>query len=242
MSRLYPNDPEVLYHNGKIFGNFAFLAITKLAQVAPNSVWAHQAAAEAYESQDSYNDAITEYRQVLAIDPQRPGIHYRLGRVLLARSRENNSAGDRDTAFKEFDQELQLDPLNASAAYEIGEVHRNAGEFEDAQKYFEQALKNYPDFEEAQLGLAAVLMYRGKPASALIHLQKAIALNPGNEVSWYRLSQVERSLGDAAGAQSAIAKFQELHGKKPAQEETGKPLFASTDEVTKQTLDPSASQ
>ncbi len=242
MSRLYPEDPEVLYHNGKIFGNFAFLSIQKLSQVAPDSVWTHQAAAEAYESQSSYNAAIGEYRQVLAIEPQRPGVHYRLGRTLLARSRETSSAEDRGAAVKEFEQELKIDPLNASAAYEIGETHRNAGEFGDAQNFFELALKNYSDFEEAHLGLAAVLAYVGRPASALPHLQKAISLNPDNEVSWYRLSQIERSLGNMAEAQRAVAKFQQLHQHKtPQQAEAGKPLF-STDAITKQTLDADAPQ
>ena len=52
------------------------------------------AAAEAYESQGSYNLAISEYRQVLALEPERPGIHYRLGRTLLARSFQVTSAQD----------------------------------------------------------------------------------------------------------------------------------------------------
>jgi tetratricopeptide (TPR) repeat protein len=46
LDRLYPNDPEVLYHNAKIFGNVAFLSVQKLARIAPNSVWRHQAAGE----------------------------------------------------------------------------------------------------------------------------------------------------------------------------------------------------
>jgi len=242
LSRLYPTDPEVLYHNGKIFGNFAFLSIQKLSRAAPESVWTHQAAAEAYESQSSYNSAITEYRQVLAIQPQRPGVHYRLGRTLLARSRETSSVEDRGAAIEEFEQELKIDPLNASAAYEIGEVHRNAGEFENAQKYFERALENYPDFEEAHMGLAAILTHSGKPQLALPHLQKAISLNPDNEVSWYRLSRVERSLGNMAEAQRALAKFQQLHQHNTVEPaEASKPLF-SADEVTKQTLDSDAAQ
>ncbi len=240
LNRLYPDDPEVLYHNGRIFGNFAFLSMEKLARVAPDSVWTHQAAAEAYESQGSYDSAISEYRQVLAVDPQRPGVHYRLGRTLLGKAQESRSTQDREAAIKEFEQELQLDPLNASAAYEIAELHRNAGEFEDAEKYFNLALKNYPDFEEAHLGLAAVLIEVGKPASALPHLQKAISLNSDNEVSWYRLSRAERSLGNEAKAQKAVAKFKELHERKEPQ--ATKPMFSSTEEVTKQTLDPDATQ
>src|SRR5262249_640482 len=135
LNRLYPDDPEVLYHTGKIYGNSAFLNMQKLAQVAPSSVWRHQALAEAYESQGSYDAAIGEYRQVLAQDPNRVGIHYRLGRTLLSRSRNTTSEGDAAEALKEFQQELAVDPSNANAAYEIADADRNAGQLEEAQKF-----------------------------------------------------------------------------------------------------------
>lgn len=83
--------------------------------------------------------AISEHRQVLSVNPRWPGIHYPLGRALLARSRQNNMPDDVAAASKEFEQELQLEPGNANAAYELGEIHRNVGEMEQAQKVFEQA-------------------------------------------------------------------------------------------------------
>lgn len=241
LNRLYPDDPEVLYHTGKVYGNFAFLTMQKLAQVAPESVWRHQTLAEADESQGSYDAAITEYRQVLALDPRRPGIHYRLGRTLLARARETTSAEDLAGAQKEFEQELALDSLNGNAAYEMAEARRNGGQFEEAQKLFEQALNSHPDFEEAQLGLASVLMSQQKPQQALPHLQKAIELNQENEVSWYRLSQVQRSLGKSKEAQDAFAKYQQLHQQKASLDEAGK-RFLSPGEVTRQQLDSNAPQ
>jgi len=243
MSKLYPNDPEVLFHNGTIFGNYAFLSMQTLFRVAPDSVWSHQAAASTYESQGAYESAIGEYRQVLSIDPRRAGIHYRLGRTFLARSRSTNSAEDRKAAANEFHEELKLDPLNASSAYELGEMDRSAGDLEGAQKYFELALKNYPDFEEAHLGIAGVLASEGKSDAALLHLQKAISLDPENEVSWYRLALAERSTGKTEEAQKALAKFHQLHNQKPVgQTEAGNPALASPEEVTKQTLDTNADQ
>jgi tetratricopeptide (TPR) repeat protein len=241
LNRLYPDDPEVLYHTGKVYGNYAFLTMQKLAQVAPASVWRHQTLAEADESQGSYEAAITEYRQVLALDPRRPGIHYRLGRTLLARARETTSAEDLASAQREFEQELALDPLNGNAAYEMAEARRNGGQFEEAQKLFEQALNSHPDFEEAQLGLASVLMSQQKPQQALPHLQKAIELNQENEVSWYRLSQVQRSLGNSKEAQNAFTKYQQLHQQKASLDEAGK-RFLSPSEVTRQQLDSNAPQ
>ena len=239
LNRLYPSDPEVLYHTGRIFGNFAFLSMQQLAQVAPASVWRHQAEAEAYESQGSNDAAISEYRQILSVDPRRPGIHYRLGRTLLARSQQSNTPDDMAAASKEFEQELALEPANASAAYELGEIHRNAGEFDAAQKFFEQALQHYPDFAEAHLGLAAVLMSTRKPELALPHLQKTVTLKAGNEVAWYRLSQVQGVLGNDAEQKRAFTEFQRLRTQKSSQQEAGKQIF-SPEEVTQQQLDPNA--
>jgi tetratricopeptide (TPR) repeat protein len=241
LNRLYTDDPEVLYHTGKIFGNFAFLTMQRLAQVAPASVWRHQTEAEAYESQGSNDAAISEYRQVLSVDPRRPGIHYRIGRTLLARSRQSSAPDDVAAAAKEFEQELQLEPGNANAAYELAEIHRNAGEFDEAQKLFEQALQHYTDFEEAHLGLAAVLISQQKAEQALPHLQKATALNDGNEVAWYRLSQVERMLGHEAEQRKAFAKFQQLRKQESNEQEAGKQIF-SPEEVTRQKLDATAPQ
>jgi predicted Zn-dependent protease len=239
LDRLYPNDPEVLYHTGKIYGNFAFLTMQKLAQVAPGSIWRHQAEAEADESQGANDAALSEYRQVLALDPHHTGIHYRMGRTLLARASQSNTAADIREAETEFEQELQLDPSNASAAYEIAEIHRDAGDLPEAQRYFEMALQYYPDFEEAHLGLAAALMALQKPQEALPHLQKAIALNSANEVSWYRLSQVYGLLNNAAGQKKAFAEFQRLHNQKSSEQEAAKRLF-SPNEVTPQQLDSKA--
>jgi tetratricopeptide (TPR) repeat protein len=236
LDKLYPENPEVLYHSGRIYGNFAYLTMEKLSKVAPNSSWRHQAMAEAYESQGN-SIAIDEYREVLKQDPHRAGIHYRLGRALLAQS-QKGSPEDAAEALQEFQRELDVDPTNASAAYEIGEAHRKAGDLDQAQHFFEEALKSYPDFPEARLGLAAVLITKNKPGEALPHLQKAIAIDPENEVAWYRLSQVQKSLGNAQGQQQALAEFRRLHHQVNRQKLIENVL--SPREVTRQELDPNA--
>ena len=239
LKRLYPDDAEVLYHTGRLFGNYAFLTMQTLAQVAPGSLWRHQAAAEAFESQASYDLAIREYRTVLELGPGRAGIHFRLGRTLLKRSQQAHSAEDANEAAKEFARELELDPSNANAAYELADMHRDAGEFDEARQLFEQALKYYPEFEDAHLGLAAVLIAQQKMPEALAQLQAAIALNAENEVSWYRLSQTQLALGNTAEPQKAFAEFQRLRVQKSGQQEAARELF-SRSEVTKQKLDSEA--
>ena len=240
LNRLYPDDPEILYQAGKVYGNFAFLTMEKLAQVAPTSVWRHLAAAEAHESQGSYSQAIQEYQEVLRLQPDRPAIHYRIGRSLMGRFWQRQSQEDIAAAEKEFEEELRLHPDNANAAYELGEMRRKSKQNEEAQKYFEQAIQHYPEFSEAQLGLAAVLLEKNEPAKALPHAQRAVSSDPGNEVCWYRLAKIQRSLGNIPEQEKALAEFRRLHDLANQQKEVV-PVF-SPREVTKQEVDPAPSQ
>jgi tetratricopeptide (TPR) repeat protein len=198
LNRLYPDDPEILYQTGKVYGNFAFVTMQKLAQVAPGSVWRHLAAAEAHESQGSYSQAIQEYREVLRLEPDRSGIHYRLGRSLMGRFWQGQSQDDVAAAGKEFEEELRSHPDNANAAYELGEMRRKDGQTDEAEQYFDQAVQHYPDFAEAQLGLAPVLLEKKLPQQALAHAQRAVTLDPENQVCWYRLAKIQRTLGNVA--------------------------------------------
>jgi len=238
LSRLYPDDPEVLYHSGRLFANLAYVQTMKLSRVAPSSVWMHQAAGEANESQGFYDPAIREYREVLALDPRRPGIHFRVGRALLARAQQGGGAAasaSREEAMKEFEDELRLDPSNASASYELAEIYRKAGELDKARALFEAAVKQYPDFEEARIGLGRVLIAQQQPEQAVTQLQKAISRNPANEVSRYQLSVAYGRLGRAAEQQAALAEFQRLHAQRREREEQ---MF-TPQQVTRQELDAS---
>jgi tetratricopeptide (TPR) repeat protein len=235
LSRLYSDDPEVLYHTGRLFGNYAYLQTIKLARIAPDSVWLHQAAGEANESQGRLDEAISQYRQVLAMAPRRPGLHFRLGRVLLLRSGEAKDAAAESEALKEFGLELEIDPTNADAAYEIGEMMRKAGQLDTAVASFKRAVDAYPAFEEALVGLGRALVAAGDAGAALPHLQKATGLNPTDEVAFYQLAQAHRALGHDAEQQKALAEFERLRSSKATQTEV---VPAGPSTVTKQQIEP----
>jgi tetratricopeptide (TPR) repeat protein len=234
LSRLHPDDPEVLYHAGRLFANFAYLQTMRLQAVAPESVWLHQAAGEANESQGFYDAAVREYRQVLALAPQRPGIHLRIGRALLERSKDGSGRDDLREARTAFEHELGIDPTNANAAYELAEMHRKAGEIEPAAKLFEQALAHYPAFEDALVGLGRTLIELGRPAEAVPRLQAAITGNPDNEVAHYQIAQAYRALGKTAEQEQALAEFKRAH-KRAAERNAGVPPVKR--DVTRQALD-----
>jgi tetratricopeptide (TPR) repeat protein len=235
LSRLYGDDPEVLYHTGRLFSNYAYLMTMKLADVAPGSVFMHLAAGEANESMGNYDSALDEYRKVLALEPGRPGIHYRMGRVFLARARPPHAEADAEAqAARELDAELRIDPTNADAAYELGEIQRKAGDLDKARELFELAVKSDPEFEQGLVGLGRVLVAQGKADLALPPLAKAVSLDPEDEVAYFQLWQAHRALGHREEQEKAQAEFQRLRSRSREQERED---LLRKNTVTQQELD-----
>jgi tetratricopeptide (TPR) repeat protein len=235
LNKAYPNDPEVLYHTGRVYGSFAYTVMEKLHDTAPGSVWMLQAQGEANESQKNWDAAMVAFNHVLAIDANRPGIHYQLGRVYLGRFRDAANAQDRETAVREFTAELALDPGNGNAAYELANLQAEAGNLEEAGQSYERLLQQYPDFEEALVGLAGVDLARQKADQAVSLLERATRLRPNDEVAWWRLAQADRATGNSEGQRRALATFQKIHTIIP-----GTLAPPNANEVTPQRLDPNA--
>lgn len=211
LTRIYPEDPEILYYTGRLYGDYSFLTMQKLSDLEEDSVWARLAAAEAYETREKYDLAIVEYRKVLGLQPGRAGVHFRIGRILRYDIQPRRPLPE---AVAEFEQELEIDPTNASAAYELGEALRVMGDPERAREYFEQAVEHYPDYEEPRIGLARVLLRSEQPGRAIEHLEKAIAVNESNEVPYYLMSQAYRDMGEEEKSREAMQRFQRLRAAK----------------------------
>lgn len=207
----------------------------RLSQVAPNSVWRWLEAGEEEESAGDLAKALIDYRAVLQIDSRHRGIHFRIGRSLETRSQQSGSSSDTQAALSEFEQELQVDPLNANAAYESGVLYSRGGQLDKAEVFFEEALQYHPDFEEAQVGLGGVLVDMGKPELAIPHLKKAASLDPNDGVPYYRLAQAFNALGKTVDAREALSHFQHLHTLQVSQDAA----HQADENVTKQTVDPS---
>jgi tetratricopeptide (TPR) repeat protein len=238
LTRLFPKDPEILYHTGKTFSTYAYLLTMRLAEVAPSSVWMYQASGEANESLSNHDAALADYRKVLELAPNRPGVHYRLGRVHLARARPPVAAADAEAnAIREFEAELRVDPSNADAAYELGELRRKAGDLEGARALFTRAVEHHPGFVPGLVGLGSVLIAEGEPARALTCLEKAIALDPTADVAYFQLWQAHRALGQLEPARKAQAEFQRLREKKREEERLG---LLRRQSVTQQEVEASA--
>jgi tetratricopeptide (TPR) repeat protein len=192
LNREFPNDPEVLYLAVHVFSDLSIRASQALLFSAPSSYQVHELNAEALEMQGNWKDAATEYREVLRKNPSLPGIHYRLGRLLLSAPK---TATSRDEARREFQEELKMDPNNAGAEYVMGELAREDEQWPAAIEHFGRAARLDAGFADAFIGYGRSLLAGGRAADAVAPLQTAAKLQPDNPAAHFYLATAYRRTG-----------------------------------------------
>src|SRR5581483_9169730 len=204
LNREFPGDPEVLYLSVHTYSDLSTRAAQQLAMTAPNSIDARKLNAEALEAQGKWDAAEKEYKAVLAQDPQQPGIHFLLGRLLLSKPDAGPSAGEE--AKKEFQEELKIDPSNAGAEYVLGEMARQESQWDEAIRHFSRATELDAGFGDAFLGLGSALLSAKKFSDAIPPLQAAVRLEPRNPGAHYNLATALTRAGrkDEADKEFAI--------------------------------------
>jgi tetratricopeptide (TPR) repeat protein len=185
LNREFPHDPEVLYLTTHAYSDLATRASQELAAVAPTSYQALELNGEALETQGKWKEAKQQYEEVLAQHPDLPGIHYRLGRIILS---EPPTATTAEDARKEFEAELKIDPSNAGAEYVLGELARQTEQWDVAIEHFERATELDAKFQEAYRGLGMSLNAAGKFAEAVPPLERYVKLEPRDPAGHYQLA------------------------------------------------------
>jgi tetratricopeptide (TPR) repeat protein len=207
----FPHDPAVLYLSSHVYSDLSMRASNELLSSAPASPQVRELNAEALETMGKWKEAADEYRAVLAKDPNLPGIHYRLGRLML--SMPDAPSTVKDDAKKEFEEELKVDPNNAGAEFVLGELARQAEQWPDAIAHFSKAVKLDTSFADAYLGLGRSYMGSDQPAQAVPPLELAAKLQPDNPVVHFQLATAYRRSGRKADADRELLAHQKASQK-----------------------------
>jgi tetratricopeptide (TPR) repeat protein len=211
LKREFPSDPEVLYICVHYFSQLATRTSQELAAKAPTSFQARRLEAEAFESQGKWDEAAGMYRGILKQNPNEPGVHYRLGQVLLSKAGDN---GATDEARAEFQKELELDPRNSASEFILGELDRHALHWDDAVRHFTRAAQIDPEFAEAYLGLGISLASASKFADAIKPLETYVKLQPADPVGHYQLAMAYGRTGNRDGATREAAAQKEAAARR----------------------------
>lgn len=203
----FPADPEIIYQLSRLHVDRSSELMTALLHTAPDSAWMHYANAQIQESLDRSSAAMQEYRHALERNPQMAEVHYKLGRLILRDSRTPDAL---ERAKHEFEQELAVSPANADAEYELGEIDREQNRYQPAMAHFQRAVQYHPDFFEARVAMAKVLLTMGQTSAAVPYLRAAAELEPENRVPHYLLASAYKTLGNPDQAAKEFAVYRKL--------------------------------
>ena len=203
----FPSDADVLYVSADLHMKAWNDAIYRMYRNAPSSYRVNELSAEVFEAQSKYPEAVAEYRKAIAKNPKAINLHYRLGRALLLQSHDGAALG---AARKEFEAELQLNPSDAAAEYQIAQILQAQGDRAGAAPHFERAIELRPDFPEALVAVAKMRMEAKRYADAAGLLERAVKIEPRSEVAHYNLMLAYRNAGRTADAQREKAELDKL--------------------------------
>lgn len=207
LERLYPTNIEVLYFSYHMHATLGARAVAGLVKTAPDSARLHQLTGELLESDGDFAGAIAQYRKALEIEPRLPGCHRALGVALMNLSTDDAT---RLEVENHFQQELGNNPNDAAAEYQLGELFWLRNQSKDALSHFTRAIQLQPSFPDALIAAGKAQIALGQSAQAIILLEKAVALDPSNDVARYRLAKAYQSSGKSQAADREFAEFRRL--------------------------------
>ena len=185
--------------------------------------------AEVLESQEKWEDAAKEYRAILGKNLRLPGIHYRLGRLILSAPKKATTLED---AKREFEEELKINPWDAAAEYVSEELAFQSTELEKAITHLSRAIQLDAGFADAYLELGRALMSAERITEAVGPLETAVKLQPEDPLTHFHLSAAYTRLGRNEEAKRERGLHKELSEKmRQAREDVQRAVGSSSDGI-----------
>jgi tetratricopeptide (TPR) repeat protein len=187
-----PNDPDLLYYQGRAGGLLSKQSIDTLLAAYPRSARACQALAENYFVLRQMPDAEKQYQQALQLRPDMPNLHLELGQVYAMTSRWPQ-------AEQQFRAEVKLQPGNAEAEYRLGEALLQQGKSRESRTELERADRLQPQMPETLYAIGKAAALDGDAAAS--------------EKAWISLLSIEKEGSLAAQAHFGLAGLYRKQGK-----------------------------
>jgi|SRR5690348_5156094 len=205
LARKFPDDPEADYISARYLSQLASETADHLAATAPNSAQVRKLNAEALESQGKGDEAIAEYRKLLAEDPKLPELHFRVARLLLEKNPPQT-----EEAKQELNQELKVAPNNSAAEFALGEIARRDADWPTAIKHFKRATELDAGFVEAFLALGMSLNAANRFRDAIPPLERYTKMQPEDPAGHYQLATAYSRTGNKTAAERELAEQRRL--------------------------------
>jgi tetratricopeptide (TPR) repeat protein len=190
-------DAESRFQAGRLLRELAERRFAELQTTAPGSAATLELAGARFEWAGDLDEALKQYRAAAALDPARPGAHYRIANVLW-RKREV------DPAIKELALELAMNPHHALANMRMGQALISANREEKAIEYLERSVTAMPHSGEARRELGKAYRKVGRTAEARSQWEAVAKMLPNDDQVHYLLATLYRELGESALAKKEL--------------------------------------
>jgi predicted Zn-dependent protease len=180
----------------------AVRALTRAAELDPNSARTHLLMAESLSDAGKFAESVPEFRTAMKLDPNSDAAYVGLASEYWKQ--------------RQFDEALPLlkhvllktsgDPeANAMMA----DILEHNGNINKAEDYAKAALRGKPDLIQPRVVLARVYLAKQKPKLAVDQLQRVIGADPDGSYH-FLLYRAYRGSGDQKAAKQALARFQQM--------------------------------
>jgi Flp pilus assembly protein TadD len=204
LEKLSAKDPEAKFALGEILQELAAARAEQLQRVAPDSEAAHELVGKTLEAQGKLDEALNEYRQALAKDPNAAGVHFLIGNVEW-------KLRNLDAASSEFAAELKVNPHHAVANLRMGQILLDTQRDDPTRAvgFLRESANDAQDSLEAHRELGKALRLARQYAEAEKELQFVESRAPNDESVHAQLAALYKDTGDRERARREI----ELHAK-----------------------------
>ncbi len=182
-------------------GKLAEQSFQRLSEL-PSSPETHEILAEGYQRAGHRMDAIEQWREALAMQPDNQRLQGRLAESLV-RAREYDEAGQLLMSL------VAAQPGDVEWQYFLGKVLFEQGRLNEALPPLTLAVRSLPAYLPAQEVLGRVYLALGQPADALPYLLRALPLDDDGSIS-FALSVAYRRLSRTAESQAALVRYRKL--------------------------------
>jgi Tfp pilus assembly protein PilF len=188
--------------------------------------------AATYWSANKTDEAIKEFKKVLAFDPKNTDAYASLGKIyqnkgnipeaikyfktavqmdrtsVTARNNLGNAylqAKQYPDAEKEFKTAAKMDPLNPLADYTLGILYTQTDRFSEAETQFNKVAKVSPRDGNVPYSLGVLYNKMGRPEDAVRQLEKALTLKKDFAAANFELGAAYVKLGKTEKAQEQLS-------------------------------------
>jgi tetratricopeptide (TPR) repeat protein len=145
----------------------------------------HMKLGSAYGVAGYPNQAIEEFKKVIAKDEKYPGAHYSLGAAYLV----GLSDAIYPEAAEEFRKELEINPNDYNSHFQLGYIELSQHKLPEAQADLSRATELDPTSPDAYVSLGQLYNELNRPTDAEAALRKAIALTTDVSRNHYQVQR-----------------------------------------------------